>query len=129
MKYFAILWNLWLQKRYDNKFFHPSLLLLFLDPGSKIQDPGWVKSGSGSRIWDKHPGSATLSTAHPFLRTFNLQRNLFWGISIYSTAFSEDLQSVQPLLQLCQNPSLTVWISVNQLLLTPHAASRKNPHA
>ncbi len=41
-------------KRYDNKFFfHPSLLLLFLDPGSgmgKIQD-----------IRDKHPGSATLA--------------------------------------------------------------------
>jgi hypothetical protein len=31
--------------------FHPSLLLLFLDP-----DPGWVKI----RIRDKHPGSATL---------------------------------------------------------------------
>jgi hypothetical protein len=37
-------------------FFHSSLLLLFLDPGSEIRDPGWVK------IWirDKHPGSATL---------------------------------------------------------------------
>ena len=23
--------------------FHPSLLLLFLDPGSEIRDPGWVK--------------------------------------------------------------------------------------
>jgi hypothetical protein len=31
-------------------FFHPSLLLLFLDPG-------WVKI----RIRDKHPGSATLA--------------------------------------------------------------------
>ncbi len=31
-------------KRYDNKFFfHTSLLLLFLDPGSEIRDPGWVK--------------------------------------------------------------------------------------
>ncbi len=40
------------------KFFllHPSLLLLFLDPGSKIKDPGRVKI----RIWDKLPGSATL---------------------------------------------------------------------
>ncbi len=37
-------------------FFHPSLLLLFLDPGSEIRDPGWVKI----RIRDKHPGSATL---------------------------------------------------------------------
>jgi hypothetical protein len=24
-------------------FFHPSLLLLFLDPGSEIRDTGWVK--------------------------------------------------------------------------------------
>jgi hypothetical protein len=31
-------------------------LLLFLDPGSEIRDPGWVKI----RIRDKHPGSATL---------------------------------------------------------------------
>ncbi len=37
-------------------FFHPSLLLLFLDPGSEIRDPEWVKI----RIRDKHPGSATL---------------------------------------------------------------------
>jgi hypothetical protein len=39
-----------------NIFFHPSLLLLFLDPRSEIWDPGWVKIG----IRDKHPGSATL---------------------------------------------------------------------
>jgi hypothetical protein len=38
------------------KNFHPCLLLLFLDPGSEIRDPGWVKI----RIRDKHPGSATL---------------------------------------------------------------------
>jgi hypothetical protein len=37
-------------------FFHPSLLLLFLHPGSEIWDQGWVKI----RIRDKHPGSATL---------------------------------------------------------------------
>ncbi len=30
----------------------------FLDPGSEIRDPGWVKI----RIRDKHPGSATLVT-------------------------------------------------------------------
>jgi hypothetical protein len=36
------------------KFFHPSFL--FLDPGSEIRDPRWVKI----RIRDKHPGSATL---------------------------------------------------------------------
>ncbi len=35
---------------------HPSLFYLFLDPGSDIRDPGWVKI----RIRDKHPGSATL---------------------------------------------------------------------
>ncbi len=39
-------------KRYDNKnFFHPSLLLLFLDPGSEIRDPG---SGMGE---NQDPGS------------------------------------------------------------------------
>jgi hypothetical protein len=37
-------------------FFHSSLLLLFLDPGSEIRDPVFVKI----RIRDKHPGSATL---------------------------------------------------------------------
>jgi hypothetical protein len=37
-------------------FFHPSLLLLFLVPGSEIWDPGWVKI----RIRDKHPGSANI---------------------------------------------------------------------
>ena len=37
-------------------FLLPSLLLLFLDPGSQIRDPEWVKI----RIQDKHPGSATL---------------------------------------------------------------------
>ncbi len=31
-------------------------MLLFLDPGSEIRDPGWVKI----RIPDKHRGSATL---------------------------------------------------------------------
>ncbi len=31
------------KKGMTTNFFHPSLLLLFLDPGSKIRDPGWVK--------------------------------------------------------------------------------------
>jgi hypothetical protein len=32
------------KKRYENKFFfHLCLSLLFLDPGSEIPDPGWVK--------------------------------------------------------------------------------------
>ncbi len=43
-------------------FFHPSLLLLFLDPGSEIRDQGWVKI----RIRDKHPGSATLDAKKGF---------------------------------------------------------------
>ncbi len=34
-------------------FFHPSLLLLFLDPGSEIRDPG---SGMGK---NQDPGSGT----------------------------------------------------------------------
>ena len=50
-------------------FFHLSLLLLFLDPGSGIRDPG---SGMGkiqdpgSRIRDKYPRSATLVTDEQF---------------------------------------------------------------
>ncbi len=44
-------------------FFHPSLLWLFLDPGSEIRDPGSGIRDPGLvkiRIRDKHPGSATL---------------------------------------------------------------------
>jgi hypothetical protein len=41
-------------------------LLLFLDPGSEIRDPGWVKI----RIRDKHPGSATLVFFFPLLMAF-----------------------------------------------------------
>ncbi len=44
------------KKGMTTNFFHPSLLLLFLDPGPEIRDPGWVKI----RIWDKNPESATL---------------------------------------------------------------------
>jgi hypothetical protein len=52
-------------------FFYPSLLLMFLDPRSGIQDPGWVKIG----IRDKHPGSATLiytqqMIVHPVIKSF-----------------------------------------------------------
>ncbi len=47
-----------IKKGLTTNFFRPSLLLLFLDLGSEIRDPEWVKSGSGIR--DKHPGSATL---------------------------------------------------------------------
>ncbi len=54
------------------KIFHPSLFYLFLDPGSEIRDPG---SGMGKNqdpgfgIRDKHPGSATLEVAQPFVHT------------------------------------------------------------
>ncbi len=44
-------------------FFDPSLLLLFLDPGSEIRDPEWLKI----RIRDKHPGSATLYLSFRYL--------------------------------------------------------------
>ncbi len=30
------------KKKEDNKFFSPSLLLLLVDPGSQIRDPGWI---------------------------------------------------------------------------------------
>jgi hypothetical protein len=52
-------------------FFHPSLLLLFLDPGSEIRDPGWVKI----RIRDKHPGSATLDSIFLRLLARAIMRN------------------------------------------------------
>jgi hypothetical protein len=42
------------KKGMTTNFFSPLILLLFLDPGSEIRDPGWVKF----RIRDKHPGSA-----------------------------------------------------------------------
>ncbi len=62
------------KKGMTTNFFHPSLLLLFLDLGSGIRDPGseirdprsGIREGkkSGSRIRDKHPGSATLVRNH-----------------------------------------------------------------
>ncbi len=40
-KKILILWNLWLQKKVSQQiFFHPSLWLLFLDPGSEFRDLG-----------------------------------------------------------------------------------------
>jgi hypothetical protein len=42
-------------------FFHPSLLMLFLDPGSEIRDPGWVKI----RIRDPGQTSGALDTPGP----------------------------------------------------------------
>jgi hypothetical protein len=44
-------------------FFHPSLLLLFLDPGSEIRDSGWVKI----RI----RGSSLRTLIHEFLLCFS----------------------------------------------------------
>ncbi len=46
---------MWLQKRYENKFFFAPLSFVAV-LGSGIRDPGWVKM----RIRDKHPGAATL---------------------------------------------------------------------
>ncbi len=40
------------KKIWEQIFFHPCISLLFLDPGSEIRDPGWVKSGSGINIPD-----------------------------------------------------------------------------
>jgi hypothetical protein len=49
-------------------FFSPLLLLMFVEPGSKIRDPGWVKI----RIRDKHPGSATLMMCMPRIQAYQL---------------------------------------------------------
>ncbi len=43
------------KKGITTNFFHPSLLLLFLDPGSEIRDPGSETRDPGSEIRD--PGS------------------------------------------------------------------------
>jgi hypothetical protein len=48
------------KKGMTTTFFHPSLLLLFLDPGSGIRD------GLKIRIRDKHPGSAALKIRNVF---------------------------------------------------------------
>jgi hypothetical protein len=47
--------NVVTRKGSNSQIFAP-LLLLFLDLGSEIRDPGWIKTGS--RIYDKNPGSA-----------------------------------------------------------------------
>ncbi len=48
------------KKGMTTNFFHPSLLLRFLDPWPGIRDPGSGKvKKSGSWIRDKYPGSAT----------------------------------------------------------------------
>jgi hypothetical protein len=48
------------------KFFHPSLLLLFLDPGSDIRDPGWEKirirnTASNNRHFRVFPNNSVLT--------------------------------------------------------------------
>jgi hypothetical protein len=58
---------------FEKIFFFTSLFYLFLDPGSEIWDPGWVKSGSGIR--DKHPGSATLGITN-FLQSVSVQSKI-----------------------------------------------------
>jgi len=41
---------------------------MWLDPVSGIRDPGsGIEKKSGSAIWDKHPGSATLVGTHRHL--------------------------------------------------------------
>ncbi len=51
------------EKSKDKKFFPPSLLLLFLDPGTEIRGPD-KNPNPGSGIRDKHPGSVTLVTTY-----------------------------------------------------------------
>jgi hypothetical protein len=49
------------------------LLLLFLNPGSEIRDPGWVKI----RIRDKHPGSATLDSGEKNCTSIFFKKYIF----------------------------------------------------
>ncbi len=73
IKLLAILWYLWLQKLWDNKFF-PLLFWCCL----------WIRDWK-SRIRDKHPGSATLVLIRK-ISFMNLQdkvyvgRHIFWEI-------------------------------------------------
>jgi hypothetical protein len=58
-------------------FFSPlSFFYLFLDPGSEIRDPGWVKI----MIRDKHPGSATLGSRFGKVPDLTGSRSITKGI-------------------------------------------------
>jgi hypothetical protein len=64
---------LWLQKMVgQTKNFPPPLLVLLLDPGSEIWDPGWIQI----RIRDQHPGSATLLRLFLFNETVSGKEKL-----------------------------------------------------
>jgi hypothetical protein len=65
-------------------FFHPSLLLLFLDSVSEIRDPGWLKI----RIRDKHPGSATLVFNFNNKGSQEQRKTYYSGLSISGMALS-----------------------------------------
>jgi hypothetical protein len=77
------------KKSMITKFFHPSLLLLFLDPGSEIRDPGWVKIRI--RDPDKHPGSATLTKCKAQLSFFPVM----WSRNYLSVNANMDTGTVQ----------------------------------
>jgi hypothetical protein len=64
--------------------------LLFLDPGSKIRDPEWIKSGSG--IGDKHPGSATLLHLYNFskIKSQDEVTNQYLGMKGFLTILLDD---------------------------------------
>jgi hypothetical protein len=61
------------------------------DPGSRIrclfdlwiQDPGWIKSGSGSGIWNEQPGSYFLELINHFLGLKYLNSLMRSGIRIW----------------------------------------------
>ncbi len=76
IKWFTILWNLWLQKKgiTTNFFLHPSLLLLILEQGSGIRDPGWVKI----RIRDKHHGHCTKNNYDLTIKSCNFSIKKNW---------------------------------------------------
>jgi hypothetical protein len=74
-------------------FFHPSLLLLFLVPGSGIQVPGWIKirirdPGCLSRIPDPATLATSMSTskAAPFYISVGLQLHIHHDRQVYEAA-------------------------------------------
>ncbi len=106
----------------ETVFWVKNLKFFDADPGS-----GLAKFGAGSgmgniRIWNKHPGSATLLTAHSFVIGTVLQQV---GTPItdvpYTVYFDEDifLPHITRLyfLMLIQKSAVYVWVSVRCLYI------------
>jgi hypothetical protein len=120
------------KKGLTTDFFHSSLLLLFLDPGSEIRDPEWVKK-SGSGIRDKHPGSTTLNKiVYYFIRdSYYLDMVLRCGlhgprkVGVDTPPIRVQVAATREVLEieyenlLCQNNQLTSTLTPTTVLIRP----------